>query len=97
MPGNAILRPVSIVLLFLCGIANFALRQAVLESGHPVLGQMPQVAALLGGRFGLAIEFTLLLGSMLMVAEGALGWAWGYGFYSLLNALSAWLILSRRF
>jgi hypothetical protein len=49
---------------------------------------------MLGGRFGLAIEFLMLLGAMLMVDSGALGWAWGYGAYSLINGLSAWLILS---
>lgn len=87
---------VAILLVFLCGIANFALRQAVLESGHPLLGQAPQFVSLLGGKFGLAIEFLMLLGSMLMIAQGALGWAWGYAIYSLLNALSAWLILSDR-
>lgn len=89
-------RTVTILLVFLCGIANFALRQAVLESDHPLLGQVPQFVYLLGGKFGLAVEFFMLLGSMLMIAQGSLGWAWGYGLYSLLNALSAWLILSHR-
>lgn len=86
----------AILLLFLLGIANFAMHKAVLESGHPLLGQAPRYFHMLGGRFSLGVEFLMLLGSMLMVDAGMVGWAWGYAFYSLLNLLSAWLILSGR-
>ena len=86
----------AIVMLFLLGIANFAMHKAVLESGHPLLGKVPWFMHLLGGRFSLAVEFLMLLGAMLMVNSGAAEWAWGYAAYSLLNAASAWLILSHR-
>lgn len=86
----------AILLLFILGIANFAMHKAVLESGHPLLGQMPWFFHLLSGRFSLAVEFVMLLAAMLMVASGALAWAWGYAAYSLLNGVSAWLILSGR-
>ena len=86
----------AIVLLFLLGVANFAMHKAVLESGHPLLGQTPWFVHMLGGRFSLGVEFLMLLGAMLMVDTGALGWAWGYGVYSVVNGLAAWLILSRR-
>lgn len=85
-----------LTLLFLLGVANFALHKAVLESGHPLLGQVPRYVHLLGGKFGLWVEFLLLLGSMLMVAHGSLGWAWGYAIYSAVNVVSAWMILTRR-
>lgn len=85
-----------IVLLFLLGVSNFAMHKAVLESGHPLLGQVPWFLHLLGGRLGLLVEFLMLLGSMLMVSQGVSGWAWGYAAYTLLNAVSAWLILSGR-
>jgi hypothetical protein len=45
---------------------------------------------------GLAVEFVVLLGSMIMVNSGALGWAWAYGIYTLANATGAWLVLTRR-
>jgi hypothetical protein len=51
---------------------------------------------LMGGKLGFAIEFIVLLGAMLMVDSGMLGWAWAYLAYSLLNAASAWLVLSGR-
>jgi hypothetical protein len=84
----------AIVALFMLGIANFAMHKAVLESGHPLLGRTPWFVHMLGGRFGMGIEFLILLGAMLMVDSGALGWGWGYGVYSLANGLAAWLILS---
>lgn len=86
----------AILIAFLFGIANFALHKAVLESRHPMLGHAPWFYHLLGGRFSLLVEFVMLLGTMLMIAAGSIGWAWGYAIYSLVNALSAWLILSRR-
>ena len=86
----------AILFLFLLGIGNFAMHKAVLESGHPLLGQVPQYFHLLGGRFSMFVEFFMLVGSMLRVSQGSAGWAWGYAAYSGVNGLSAWLILSGR-
>lgn len=83
-------------LLFVLGVANFAMHKAVLESRHPLMVQALQWFRLFGGRFGLALEFIVLLGAMLMVSTGATGWAVAYVAYSLLNALSAWLVLTGR-
>lgn len=84
----------AIVILFILGIANFAMHKAVLESGHPLLGQVPWFFHMLNGRVSLLVEFIMLLGVMLMVDSGSAGWAWGYLVYSAVNGLSAWLILS---
>lgn len=86
----------ALVALFLLGIVNFAMHKAVLESGHPLLGRSPWFMHMLGGRFSLVVEFLMLLGAMLMSYQGSSGWAWGYGVYSALNGVSAWLILTRR-
>jgi hypothetical protein len=86
----------AIVTLFLLGIANFAMHKAVLESGHPLIGHTPWFVHMLSGRIGMAVEFVMLLGAMLMVDSGAVGWAWGYGVYSVANGAAAWLILSNR-
>lgn len=85
-----------LIFVFLFGVANFAMHKAVLESGHPLLAHLPALFRSPGGRISLLVEFVLLLGSMLLVANGADGWAWGYAAYSLTNALSAWLLLGRR-
>jgi hypothetical protein len=87
---------VAIFITFLFGILNFAMHKAVLESSHPILAQLPWLFKSLGGRFSLVLEFMMLLGAMLSIAGGSLGWAWGYAVYSLINAVSAWLILTGR-
>lgn len=63
-----------IALTFLLGVGNFAVHRAVLNSEHPLLGQVPWFFHLLGGRFSLLVEFIMLLGAMLMVADGSVGW-----------------------
>lgn len=88
--------PASLFVVFLFGIANFAMHKAVLESGHPLLAQMPSIFRSPGGRTSLVIEYLLLVGTMLLVANGSDDWVWGYGAYTVVNAFSAWLILSRR-
>jgi hypothetical protein len=84
----------AILVLFVLGTLNFALHRAVLESGHPLLGQVPWFFHMLNGRFSLVVEFGMLLAAMLMTASGSPAWSWGYGCYSLANVLGAWLILS---
>ena len=86
----------ALVLIFLLGIGNFAMHRAVLGSGHPMLGRSPWFIHLLGGRVTLVTEFLLLLAAMLLAAEGWTWPAWAYLGYSALNAIAAWLILSRR-
>ncbi len=85
-----------LIAAFLLGIGNFALHKAVLESRHPMLGQMPWYIHMMGGRFSLLVEWLMLLGAMLLIANGYPGWGWAYLGYSALNAIAAWLILSRR-
>lgn len=85
-----------LILAFLCGVLNFAVHKAVVESRHPLLGQLPWMFHSLGGRVGLLVEFIMLAGCMLMIAAGSSAWIWGYLIYSVVNALAAWLILSHR-
>ena len=86
----------SLAIMFLLGIGNFAMHQAVLDSGHPLTQQMPGFVQLLGGRLTLIVEFLVLLAAMLVATNGWPGSVWIYGGYSALNGFSAWLILSRR-
>ncbi len=86
----------AILIIFLLGIGNFALHRAIMDSGHPLLDQLPWFYHALSSRLSLVVEFLMLLGGLLLASEGnALG-ALGYLAYSLLNAVSAWLILSGR-
>lgn len=82
-------------LVFLLGIGNFAAHQIVFDSHHPLLARVP-FFAMLGGRLSLAVEFAMLLGAMLVVANGSPNWVWIYGAYTVMNLFSAWLIRSGR-
>lgn len=86
----------ALIAIFVLGIVNFALHKAVLESGHPLIGHLPRYVHMLGGPVTLATEFLLLLAALLLAANGWSQVAWIYLFYSILNALGAWLILTRR-
>lgn len=90
------MRSVTLTILFVLGIGNFAMHQAVLHSGHPLLGTMPWFVHLLNGRLGLAIEFAVLFAAMIMTATGSTGAPVAYAIYTVLNAVSAWLIVTRR-
>ena len=85
-----------IALLFALGVANFAANKAVLESGHPILDELPGLFRSWGGRMPLVAEFCVLLAAMMMTAQGYPGFAWGYLAYSAIGLLSAWAILSHR-
>ncbi|WP_234024740.1 hypothetical protein [Tsuneonella amylolytica] len=83
-------------MIFLLGIGNFAMHRAVLESGHPLLGQVPWFVHLLGGRVTFVTEFFLLLSALLLAATGWPWLMWVYLGYSSLNGIGAWLVLSGR-
>lgn len=86
----------ALIIIFVLGIGNFALHRAVLESRHPMLGQMPWFVHMLGGRMTLATEFVVLLAALLLAANGWPSLAWAYLGYTALNCVAAWLILTRR-
>lgn len=85
-----------LVFIFLLGIANFAMHKAVLASGHPLLRSSAWFMAALGGKASLAIEFVVLLAALFLADKGYPGVVWAYAAYSGLNAVAAWLILSRQ-
>ncbi|MEE4153241.1 MAG: hypothetical protein V2I27_03700 [Erythrobacter sp.] len=86
----------AIALILILGIGNFAFHRAVLESGHPLASQIPEMLALVGGRLSLLAEYAVLVGALLMAANGWAAIAWAYAGYSALNAMAAWLILTGR-
>ncbi|WP_394730277.1 hypothetical protein [Altererythrobacter sp. GH1-8] len=86
--------PVAIIFLF--GIANFAMHKAVIESRHPMLEHARWLSSKRGQRVALVLEFLVLLAAMLLAGNGWPGLAIAYGIYTCLNGLTAWLILTGR-
>jgi Trk-type K+ transport system membrane component len=85
-----------LAVLFVLGVANFAMHKAVIASHHPALESLPELFRRDGGRFTLVFEFVVLLAAMLLTANGWPGTAWFYATYSVFNAVAAWLMLSDR-
>lgn len=83
----------TIGILFILGIANFALHRAMLDSDHPLLASLPPALRANGGRLSLAFEFLILLLAMLLAVNGWPSAAWVYGLYTLINAGTAWVLL----
>ncbi len=84
------------IIIFVLGIANFALNRAVFDSGHPLLVWLPRASQVLGRRAALTTEFAVLFFALLLSVEGWPGFAWAYGGYTAFNAVAAWLIISGR-
>ncbi len=83
-------------IIFLLGIANFAINGAVFARGHPLLVRLPQPSQALGRRAALLSEFAVLFFALLLSVEGWPGYAWAYAVYTIVNGAAAWLILSGR-
>ena len=83
----------TIGILFILGIANFALHRAMLDSDHPLLASLPPALRANGGRLSLTFEFLILLLAMLLAANGWPSAAWVYALYTLINAGTAWVLL----
>lgn len=85
-----------LAVLFVLGVANFAVNRAVMESRHPILDALPAFLRARGGRAAMVMEFAVLLAAMLLATNYWAGAAWAYGVYTALNLISAWLLFSDR-
>lgn len=82
-------------LIFLLGIANFAMHKAVLESRHPLLDLAPGLTRGRGRSLLLLGEFLVLVAAMLMAARVWPGFTVIYACYTALNGVTAWVMLGR--
>lgn len=85
-----------VAIVFLLGIANFALHRAAVESGHPLLGVIRASSRLFAPRVTYAVEFVLLVVALWLANGGAVEWVWIYAIYTGLNATSTWALLTGR-
>ena len=81
--------------VFLMGTANFALHAAVLACRHPVFEVARSSRRRIRG-VTLAVEFLALTAALSFAARDAWEVLWVYGIYTAINAVAAWLILTRR-
>ena len=84
-----------VVVSFLLGITNFALHKAVIESRHPFVEDSKLYFGRHFGKHGSYIlEFVILVGALVFAAGGSWLALIVYIFYTSLNVLAAWMLLS---
>lgn len=77
-----------LLLLFIMGVANFALHKAMLESGDPIITEAVGPLLRLGGPYlTYAMEFALLLLAFLLAEAHPRAALLLYGVYTMVNAL----------
>jgi hypothetical protein len=84
---------VSVVAIFLAGIANFAMHRAFMESDDPLVQAIirPFVARV-GPWTSYAFEFILLLGALMLAGRNWFAALLLYGLYTMLNSMAfAWI------
>lgn len=84
------------IIIFVLGIANFAINRAVFQPRHPLFARLSQPSQRLGRVVALVSEFTVLFFALLLSVEGWPGYAWAYAVYTAVNLVAAWLILNGR-
>jgi hypothetical protein len=83
------------VIIFLCGIANFALHKATMESDHPMALQMRAAfSRFLRGWGSYMLEFLILLSALSFAAMGYTIALPAYIVYTGMNGVAGWAILS---
>ncbi|WP_417610574.1 hypothetical protein [Parasphingorhabdus sp.] len=86
-----------IVIIFLCGICNFAMHKAMLESNHPIIAEARGSFRRLLGPYGSYIlEFVMLVAAMIFANMGMLTAVIFYFIYTLANCAAAWVLFSNK-
>jgi len=86
-----------LILVFLCGVLNFAMHKAVLESRHPFVDDTRRYfGTYLGGRIGYFLEFLALTGALFYAQGGSVIATLFYFAYTGMSALAAWMLINRR-
>lgn len=84
------------IVIFVLGVANFALNRAVFGGRHPLFARLPLASRKLGNAAALVTEFAVLFFALMLSARGWPGFVWAYLGYTACNALAAWFLLARR-
>ncbi|WP_033925517.1 hypothetical protein [Sphingomonas sp. 35-24ZXX] len=88
----------AIILIFLCGIINFALHKATMESDHPMAVQMRGIFRhFMRGWGTYLLEYLILLSALSFAALGYTIALPAYIVYTGMNGVAGWAILTGRF
>lgn len=86
-----------IFIIFLCGIGNFAMHKAMLESNHPIMAEARgSFRKILGPHGSYFLEFFMLVAAMIFANMGMLTAVIFYFVYTLANCAAAWVLFSNK-
>lgn len=84
-----------IFFIFLCGIGNFAMHKAMMESNHPMITEARGSFSKFLGPYGSYIlEFAMLAAALIFANMGMLSAVIFYAIYTLANGAGAWVLFS---
>ena len=82
-----------IFIIFLCGVGNFAMPKAMLESNHPIMAEARGSFRKVLGPYGsYMLEFFMLAAAMIFANMGMLSAVIFYFVYTLANCAAAWVL-----
>ena len=82
-----------ILIVFLCGIGNFAMHRAMLESDHPIIAEARGSFRKMLGPYGSYIlEFFMLAAAMIFANMDMLSAVIFYFVYTLANCAASWVL-----
>jgi ABC-type polysaccharide/polyol phosphate export permease len=86
----------SLIFIFLSGIANFAMHRALIESRDPIIqASVLPVQRVMGRYTSYAFEFVLLLMAMLFSQSWPIAMLLLYGLYTMINVIVFALLTNR--
>ena len=86
-----------IFIVFICGIANFAMHKAMMESNHPMIAEARgSFTKFLGPHGSYILEFIMLALTMIFADMGILTALIFYGLYTLAKFAAAYFIYRDR-
>ncbi|MEH6662919.1 MAG: hypothetical protein V7679_14835 [Parasphingorhabdus sp.] len=90
---SAYIEVMYIFVIFLCGIANFAMHKAMLESNHPIMAEARgSFRKILGPHGSYFLEFFMLVAAMIFANMDMLTAVIFYFVYTLANCAAAWVL-----
>jgi hypothetical protein len=86
-----------IFIIFLCGIANFAMHKAMMDSNHTMItAARTSFSKFLGPYGSYILEFGMLAAALIFANMGMLSAVIFYAIYTLANGAGAWVLFSNK-
>ncbi|QTD55472.1 hypothetical protein [Parasphingorhabdus cellanae] len=86
-----------VFIIFVCGVGNFAMHKAMMESNHPMITEARGSFSKFLGPYGSYIlEFFMLAAALIFANMGMLSAVFFYGIYTLANGAGAYVLFSNK-